>query len=143
MKRTRELIPVIFLGSGTALTVCGLAIMVAYGAKAPIAVLALLLAGLIDGVTGLIWTVVMLFSRKGETPAGAGGVTSRRGAAPASGPRGPQGPSGPDSPERIEEARRSLVLASGLLAVIFLGAVLALLLYLHVLVGCLKSWRLL
>ena len=111
MKSRKELFPVLFLGSGTALTVCGLAIIVAYGAKAPIAALALLLAGLLDGVTGLIWTVAVLFSRRDETPGGAGG----------------------------EEARRSLVLASGLLAVIFLGAVLALLLYLHVIVGCLKS----
>ena len=55
----------------------------------------------------------MLFSRRDEAP-------EARGAA---------------------EARRSLVLASGLLAVIFLGAVLALLLYLHVIVGCLRSWR--
>ena len=133
--------PVIFLASGAALTVCGLAIMVAYGAKAPIAALALLLAGLLDGVTGLIWTLVVLFARRDETPAGAGGVTSRRGAASASGSPERQGPSGPDSAERIEEARRSLVLASGLLAVIFLGAVLAILLYLHVIVGCLKSWR--
>jgi hypothetical protein len=61
-------------------------------------------------------------------------MEARRGAAPAA---------APDSPERIDEARRSLVLASGLLAVIFLGAVLALLLYLHVIVGCLKSWQIL
>ncbi|MFA4948131.1 MAG: hypothetical protein WC674_06430 [Candidatus Krumholzibacteriia bacterium] len=133
MKYRKELLPVIFLGSGTALTVCGLAIIVAYGAKAPIAALALLLTGLLDGVTGLIWTVAVLFSRRDETPGGAGGAEARRGGAPAA---------GPESPERIDEARRSLVLASGLLAVIFLGAVLALLLYLHVIVGCLKSWQL-
>jgi hypothetical protein len=110
MKYRKELIPVLFLGSGAALTVIGLAIMVAGGAKAPIAALALLLVGLLDGVTGLIWTIAALFSRRGEAP------------------------------ERIDEARRSLVLASGLMAVIFLGAVLALLLYLHVMVGCLRSW---
>jgi hypothetical protein len=134
MKNRMALLPVIFLGSGAALTVCGLAIMVAYGAKAPIAALVLLLAGLLDGVTGLIWTVVMLFARGGGAPGGAGAMEARRGAAPAA---------APDSPERIDEARRSLVLASGLLAVIFLGAVLALLLYLHVIVGCLKSWQIL
>jgi hypothetical protein len=113
MKTRTELIPALLLGSGAALTVCGLAVMVARGAKAPMAALVLLCAGLLDGATGLIWTLVMLFSRKDE------------------------------SPERIEEARRSLVLASGLLAVIFLGAVLALLLYLHVIVSCLRGWRLL
>ncbi|MCX5753426.1 MAG: hypothetical protein NTW97_07220, partial [Candidatus Krumholzibacteria bacterium] len=70
MKKRKELFPVIFLGSGTALTVCGLAIIVAYGAKAPVAALALLLAGLLDGITGLIWTVAVLFSRKDEAPGG-------------------------------------------------------------------------
>jgi hypothetical protein len=134
MKNRMALLPAIFLGSGTALVVCGLAIMVAYGAKAPMAALVLLLAGLLDGVTGLIWTVAMLFSKRDEAGDGAGGVDARR--------RRAQGP-GPESLERVEEARRSLVLASGLLAVIFLGAVLALLLYLHVIVGCLRSWRIL
>ncbi len=132
MKNRMALLPVLFLGSGAALTVCGLAIMVAYGAKAPIVALALLLAGLVDGVAGLIWTVVNLFSRKDETPERANGMEARRGRVPAL---------RPESPERIEEARRSLVLASGLLAVVFLGAVLALLLYLHVIVSCLKSWH--
>ena len=121
MKFRKELVPVLLLASGAALTVCGLAVMVAYGAKAPIAALA-------------IWTLVVLFSRKGEEPEGAGSTAAGRGRAPAS---------GPESLGRIEEARRSLVLASGLMAVIFLGAILALLLYLHVIVGCLRSWQLL
>ena len=124
MKYRKELIPALFLGSGAALTVAGLAIMVAYGAKAPIAALALLLVGLVDGVTGLIWTLVMLFSRKSEEPGDSGSAEARGGAG-------------------RETARRSLVLASGLLAVIFLGTVLALLLYLHVIAGCLRSWRIL
>ncbi len=111
MKYRKELVPVLFLGSGAALTVCGLAIMVARGAEAPVAALALLAVGLLDGLTGLLWTLAMLFSRRGEAP------------------------------ERIDEARRSLVLASGLMAVVFLGAILALLLYLHVIAGCLRSWR--
>jgi hypothetical protein len=111
MKYRKELLPVLFLGSGTALAVCGLAMIVAYGSKAPMAAPALLLAGLLDGLAGLIWTVAVLFSRRDETP------------------------------ERIEEARRPLVLASGLLAVIFLGAVLAILLYLHVIAACLRSWQ--
>jgi len=105
MRDRLAIFPLIFLGSGVVLTVVGLAIMVARGAEAPVAALALLAVGLVDGVTGVIWTVVTLFSRNDD------------------------------------EARRSLVLASGLLAVVFLGAVLALLLYLHVIVGCLRSWR--
>ncbi len=133
MKTGKELIPVLLLGSGAALTVAGLAVMVAYGTKAPIAALALLIAGLVDGTMGLAWTVVMLFARRDEASGGAGGMGARRGRAP--------GP-GPESTERIEKTRQSLVLASGLMAVIFLGAVLALLLYLHVIVSCLRSWRL-
>ena len=105
MRDRLAIFPLIFLGSGVVLTVAGLAIMVARGAEAPVAALALLAVGLVDGATGVIWTVVTLFSRNDD------------------------------------EARRSLVLASGLLAVVFLGAVLALLLHLHVIVGCLRSWR--
>jgi hypothetical protein len=134
MKNRMALIPAIFLGSGAALIVCGLAIMVAYGAKAPIAALALLAAGLLDGVTGLVWTLVMLFARKDEVAGGAGPSGPARGRTPSA---------GPESPERLDEARRAIVLASGLLAVIFLGAVLAILLYLHVIIGCLRSWQLL
>jgi hypothetical protein len=104
------LIPVILLGSGTALTVCGLALIVGYGAKAPVAALVLLLAGFLDGVVGSVWTTAILFSRRAD---------------PA------------------DETGRKLVLAGGLLSVIFLGAVLALLLYLHVIVGCLGSWHIL
>jgi len=110
MSNRMALIPVILLGSGTALTVCGLALIVAYGAKAPVASLVLLLAGLLDGVTGSAWTVAMLFSRRPAAEA-----------------------------EAQDETRQRFVLASGLLSVIFLGAVLALLLYLHVIVGCLRS----
>jgi hypothetical protein len=127
MNNRLALVPVIFLASGVVLTVVGLAIMVARGAEAPIAALALLAVGLLDGVTGVIWTLVTLFSRRDETPAG-----------PARAPA-----PGPGLPAHAEEARRTLVLTGGLLAVIFLGAVLAFLLYLHVIVGCLRSWGLL
>jgi hypothetical protein len=129
MKYRTELVPVLFLASGAALAVCGLAIMVAYGTRAPIAALVILLAGVLDGVAGLVWTLAMLFSRKGEG-AGAAGAAAR-----------PNAAARPDSPERLDEARRTLVLAGGLLAVVFLGAVLAILLYLHVIVACLRGWR--
>ena len=110
MKSRKELIPVMLLGSGAALTVCGLAGMVAYGPKTPFAFFVLMLAGVLDGAAGLIWTVAVLFSRGVE--------------------------------EGADETGRKLILASGLMSVIFLGAVLALLMYLHVIVSCLKSWRL-
>jgi hypothetical protein len=135
MKYRTELVPVLFLASGAALAVCGLAIMVAYGTRAPIAALVILLAGVLDGVAGLVWTLAMLFSRKGEG-AGAAGA-----AAPAGAAARPNAAARPDSPERLDEARRTLVLAGGLLAVVFLGAVLAILLYLHVIVACLRGWR--
>jgi hypothetical protein len=127
MQNRMAFVPVIFLVSGVVLTVTGLAIMVARGAEAPIAAFALLVIGLLDGITGVVWTTVTLFSRRDEAPAG---------------PVRPPAP-GPGLPARAEETQRTLTLASGLLAVIFLGAVLALLLYLHVIVGCLRSWGLL
>ena len=122
MNARMGLIPVILLGSGTALTVCGLALIVAYGAKAPVAALVLLLTGLLDGVTGSAWTVAMLFSRRLGSAARAPGEAAT---------------------DAAGENREGLVLASGLLSVIFLGAVLALLLYLHVIVSCLRSWHIL
>ncbi len=134
MRNRLAIIPLIFLGSGVVLTVVGLAIMVARGAEAPVAALALLAVGLLDGVMGVIWTVVTLFSRRDETPGGPGDAGALRGRLPAP---------GPEQQARVEEARRAVVLASGLLAVIFLGAVIAILLYLHVVVGCLRSWGLL
>lgn len=140
MNNRLALIPVIFLVSGVVLTVVGLAIMVARGAEAPVAALALLAVGLLDGVTGVVWTMITLFSRRDETPAGTGGAGASRGGPTAPGPHAPAAGPGPSS--RAEETRRTLVLASGLLAVIFLGAVLAILLYLHVVVGCMRSWGL-
>jgi hypothetical protein len=116
MNNGKYLVPVILLTSGILFTVVGLAIIVAYGAKAPIASLALLVMGVLDGAAGSAWTVAMLFSRRPEP--------------------------GPESQAK-EEARQRFVLAGGLLSVIFLGAILAVLLYLHVIVGCLRSWHLL
>jgi hypothetical protein len=118
MSNGKYLVPVILLTSGILFTVAGLALIVAQGAKAPIAALALLLMGVLDGVAGSAWTIAMLFSRRPEAA--------------------------PDAQAQArEEARQRFVLAGGLLAVIFLGAILAVLLYLHVIVGCLRSWHLL
>ena len=103
MTNRMAILPALFLGSGAAFTVVGLALIVAYGTAAPIAALVCLVVGLLDGTTGLIWALAMLFGKK------SGG------------------------------ADPTLVLVSGLLSVVFLGAVLALLLYLHVLMGCLRS----
>jgi hypothetical protein len=118
VKNARYLVPVILLGSGIICTVVGLAFIVARGVNAPIAALVFLLVGLIDGISGSAWAVAMLFSRR------------------------PDGRPGPEATAR-DEARQRCVLAGGLLSVIFLGAILAVLLYLHVIVGCLRSRHLL
>ena len=110
MGARKELVPSILLGSGIVLTVCGLALLVAHGASAPAAFLAVLAAGVLDGTAGLVWTIILLFSRRaGET---------------------------------ADATREQLVLAAGLLSVIFLGTVLALLLYLHVIMRLVDSLRL-
>ena len=106
----KEIIPSILLGSGIVLTVCGLALLVAHGASASVAFFALLVAGVLDGTAGLVWTIVLLFSRR------AGGT--------------------------VDATKEQLVLAAGLLSVIFLGTILALLLYLHVIMKFLDSLRL-
>jgi len=110
MRARKELVPSILLGSGIVLTICGLALLVANGASAPMAFFVVLVAGVLDGTAGLVWTSALLFSRR------AGGAA--------------------------DAMREQLVLAAGLLSVIFLGAVLALLLYLHVIMRYLDSLRL-
>jgi hypothetical protein len=92
------------------LTVCALALLVARGASAPVAFIAVLAAGVLDGAAGLVWTIVLLFSRRDD--------------------------------ETADVLREQLVLAAGLLSVIFLGAILALLLYLHVIMSCLDTLKL-
>lgn len=104
-----ELVPSILLCSGIVVTVCGLALLVANGARAPVAFLVVLVAGVLDGTAGLAWTIVLLFSRRAGEPADA--------------------------------MRQQLVLAAGLLSVIFLGTILALLLYLHVIMRFFDSLR--
>lgn len=127
MSGRKELIPVIFLVSGVVLTGVSLAAVVAYGPKASPAFLAIMLVGVLDGLTGLVWTTGMLFGgRRGESA----------GAAPVPSPR-----PGDEAAAREERLRQTLVLANGLLSVIFLGVLLAGALYLHVIVACLRSWR--
>jgi len=110
MGARKELVPSILLGSGIVLTVCGLALLVAHGASAPVAFLAILVAGVLDGTAGLVWTIALLFSRRAEGT--------------------------------VDTTKEQLVLAAGLLSVIFLGTILALLLYLHVIMRCLASFQL-
>ena len=115
MKGRMELVPVILLGSGVALAGCALALMVAKGAAAPPATGIFLLVGIIDGVTGLVWTTALLFS-KGAAEIGAGADTAEL------------------------RAKQTLVMACGIMSVIFLGVVLAMTMYLHVIVSCLRAW---
>lgn len=110
MGARKELVPSILLGSGVVFTVCALALLVARGASAPVAFLAVLAAGVLDGAAGVIWTIVLLFSRRTD--------------------------------EANDGMRQQLVLAAGLLSVIFLGTILALLLYLHVIMRCIDTLKL-
>ena len=127
MNGGRSLIPVIFLISGVILTTVGLAGIVARGPMASPVFLVIMLVGLIDGLTGLIWTSGVLFGgRRNEST----------GTKPAPPPR-----PGDEAAAREERLKQTLVLASGLLSVIFLGALLAAVLYLHVIVACLRNWR--
>ncbi|MDD4858371.1 MAG: hypothetical protein PHD74_09745 [Candidatus Krumholzibacteria bacterium] len=128
MRGAKEFIPAILLGSGVVLTGVSLAVMVALGREAPPAFLAVMLLGLMDGIAGLVWTSVMLFGgRRDECVV----------AAPTPSPRPAD-----EAAAREERFRQALVLANGLLAVIFLGVLLAGALYLHVIVACLKIARL-
>jgi hypothetical protein len=138
MKGRLALVPVIFLVSGTALTLIGLGIMVAMGPAAPLAAGVILAAGLLDGVSGLGWTASVLFSRRFEGAPEPGGT---RGASRAGTADPGRGIVPAQTGERVSERERQLALASGLLSVIFLGAVLAVLFYLHVIVGCLRGWH--
>ncbi len=124
MKGNLGMIPVIFLVSGTVLTIAGLAVMVARGDASPMAAGVILAVGLLDGITGLVWTAGALFSRRSREESPGAGASGR-------------------AAESLLEIERRIALASGLLAVIFLGTILACLLYLHVIVNCLRSWRIL
>jgi hypothetical protein len=127
MNGRRGLIPVILLASGVVLTGVSLAAVVAYGPKAPPVFLIVMLVGVLDGLAGLAWTVGVLFGGRRSESAGAA----------------PMPPLRPldDPAAREERLRQTLVLASGILSVIFLGVLLAGTLYLHVIVACLKGWR--
>jgi hypothetical protein len=125
MKSGKELIPAIFLGSGVVLTGVSLAAIVAYGPEAPPVFLVIMLVGVLDGLAGLAWTTGMLFG-------------GRRRESAVEAPK-PQPFPGQEETSREARLKQTLVLASGLLSVIFLGVLLAAALYLHVIVACLRS----
>jgi hypothetical protein len=91
--------------------------MIVHGANAPIIFLAFILIGIIDGATGVILTLPMLFSRRAdESPRAA-----------------------TDSGGREWRTRQSLIMASGILSVLFLGVIGLLALYLHVILSWARS----
>ena len=128
--RGKELAAVILLSSGLAFTTCGLMFMIVHGAKAPIVFPAFVLIGIIDGATGVILTLPGLFSRSKDEPslAARGAARERAGAAgePAT---------------REWRMRQNLIMASGILSVLFLGVIGLLALYLHVILSWLRSSR--
>lgn len=124
----RELVAVILLSSGMAFTTCGLMFMIVYGATAPLVFPALMLVGIVDGVTGLILTLPMLFSRGTEEPSRALSESAR----------GRDGET-VESAAREWRLRQTLIMAAGILSVLFLGVIGVLALYLHLILAWIKK----
>ena len=126
----KELIAVIFLSSGIALTTCGLILTIINGTNTPVVFPALMLVGIVDGVMGLILTLSMLFSRRtDEAPVAWSGSARARNDGAA------------ESAAREWRIRQTLIMAGGILAVLFLGVIGALSLYLHVILNWIKHYR--
>jgi len=126
----KELIAVIFLSSGIALTTCGLIFTIINGTNTPVVFPALMLVGIVDGVMGLILTLSMLFSRRPDEAS----VTW-------SGPARERNGGAAESAAREWRMRQTLIMAGGILAVLFLGVIGALSLYLHVILSWIKHYR--
>jgi hypothetical protein len=130
MTNNRARIPLYLLGSGVALTACGLAFMIAERAKTPPGLIALVLVGIVDGLTGLVWAVAAMIAQ---------------GARPADYiPRAAESDGRPGGPSAETEARakRVLFIATGVLMILFLGILVALALYSQLILGWFRSGRL-
>ena len=128
MNRSR--IPLYLLGSGIALAGLGLAFMVGEGAKTPPGLIALVVVGMIDGLTGLVWSVAAMIAHGSRPPdylprAGESGV-----------------PPGSPPAETEARARKTLLIATGVLMIVFLGILVALALYSQLILGWFRSGKL-
>lgn len=99
----KQVVPVLLLGSGVALTAAGLLLTFAYGSGAPLACFILMAAGILDGVTGLAWTATRILW-------GSSGIERT---------------ATPEAMERQAEAARRLLMVTGILSIVFLGLLAA------------------
>ncbi len=130
MNMNRARIPLYLLASGVALSGLGLAFMIAEGQKTPAGIIALVVVGMIDGLTGLVWAIAAMIRYGSRAPdyvrraIDAGEKTwDPRAAAEA-------------------QARRRLLIASGVLMVVFLGLLVALALYSQLILSWVRSGKL-
>jgi len=130
MNMNRARIPMYLLGSGIVLAGLGLAFMIAEGAKTPPGLIALVVVGMIDGLTGLVWSVAAMIMHGSRPPdyirrAIDSGVRTWDPAAAAE-----------------ARARRTLLVATGTLMIVFLGILVALALYSQLILGWIRSGKL-
>lgn len=103
----KTLVPIILLGSGVALSAAGLVAAFVMGPAAPAAVFVVMIVGIVDGLSGLLWAAATILWG-GAAPAGRPGAA---GAAVAS--------------ERERDRMRTSLLAAGVLSIVFLGVLAA------------------
>lgn len=130
MNRNRARIPLYLLGSGVVLTACGLISMIAKGAETPPGLIVLVLVGIIDGLTGLVWAVAAMIAHGSRPPDYV--------------PRAVESNGRPvEAPTQTESrARRALLIATGVLMIVFLGILVAVALYSQLILGWFRSGRL-
>lgn len=112
---TKSLLPVVLLSSGVALTACALIFTFAKGPATPPVFFLVMLAGVLDGLAGLVVAAATILWGSSATPEGSRPGT-REGAGPAP---------APIEAERERDMMRKLVLASGVLSIVFLGLLAA------------------
>jgi hypothetical protein len=115
MGKGTALLPIILLGSGVALTAVGLVVIFARGPATPGVFFILMLVGILDGLMGLIWTsaTILWGGSAARSDVGPGGARSRTGLRTA------------DESERERARIKALLLATGVLCIIFLGILAA------------------
>jgi hypothetical protein len=123
-------IPLYLLCSGIALTGLGLVFMIVEGPRTPAALIVVVIIGMIDGLTGLVWSVAAMIMHGSRPPEYV--------------------PPAVDSGERTFDpaaaaearARRMLLVANGVLMIVFLGILAALALYSRFILAWVRSGKL-
>jgi hypothetical protein len=103
----KTIVPIILLGSGVALSAAGLVAAFVMGSGAPLWVFVVMLVGIADGMGGLVWAAATILWG---------------GAAPIENP-GPAAASAAAGRER--DRMRRILLAAGVLSIVFLGILAA------------------